>query len=254
MVPPGQYLSQKTSQYVPQSHANLVSAREPTTTTTTTTTRTTICCVVVPLATRLGLSTFSDSSLAQYRDTFGRSPTTAFISLNFNPTPPLIIMFNATPVLHLRPFIPLRSTIPIPLRPAHVCKKQFRLLMFPFALRFWRQLTRAQSARLRIMRKPYVQRLHQLKQCARLLEQSKNALKDLDQMQSTFIDLAQQVHHIRAAVNYEIIGPPFDGYTYIWNWKSIIIRFCGSNYYFRIIFDFTRYISPACSEYALVVH
>lgn len=31
LVPPGQYLFQKTSQYVPQSHANLVSAREPTT-------------------------------------------------------------------------------------------------------------------------------------------------------------------------------------------------------------------------------
>ena len=73
-----------------------------------------------------------------------------------------------------------------------------------------------------------------------------------------FINLAQEVHHIRAAVdhevNNEIAGPPFDGYTYVWNWNGIVIRFCGSNYYFLIIFDFSRYISPACAEYPLVVH
>ena len=158
-------------------------------------------------------------------------------------------MLNPT----LRPFVPLRSTVPVPLHPAHVYKKRLRLYMFPFNLRF-RQLTGAQAARLRIMRKSHVQRLHQLKQCALLLEQSKTALKDLAQMQSTFIDLAEQVHHIRAEVDYEIPRPPFDGYTYIWNWKSIIVRFCGSPFYFRIIFDFARYISPACAEYALVVH
>ena len=125
--------------------------------------------------------------------------------------------------------------------------------MFPLILRF-RRLTAAQSARLRIMRKSHVQRLHQLKQCAKIMEQSKNAMNDLDQMQSTFIDLAQQVHHIRTAVDYEIARPPFDGYAYIWNWNGILIRFCGSNFYFLIIFDFSRYISPACAEYSLVVY
>ena len=122
--------------------------------------------------------------------------------------------------------------------------------MFPFNLRL-RHLTGAQAARFRIMRKSLVQRLRQLKQCTLLLEQSQSASKDLAQMQSTFIDLAEQVHHIRAEVD---LGPPFDGQSYIWHWKSIIIRFCGYPFYFRIIFDFTRYISLACSEYVLVVH
>ena len=65
------------------------------------------------------------------------------------------------------------------------------------------------------------------------MEQSTNTLKQLDQMQLTFIDLAQQVHNIRATVNYEtseVDEPPFDGYRYIWNWNGITIRFCGSNY------------------------
>jgi ATP-dependent DNA ligase len=105
------------------------------------------------------------------------------------------------------------------------------------------------------MRKSHLQRLYQLKQCANIMEQSKNSLKQLDQMQATFIDLAQQVHHIRATVDYEMIAePPFDGYRYVWNWNGITIRFCGSNFYFLIIFDFSRYISPACAEYPLVVH
>ena len=120
--------------------------------------------------------------------------------------------------------------------------------MFPFILCF-QQLTGA--TQFRIMQKSHIQRLHQLKQCTLLLEQSQTASKDLAQMQSTFIDLAEQVHHIRAEVN---LGPPFDGQSYTWHWKSIIIRFCGYPFYFRIIFDFTRYISPACSEYVLVVH
>jgi hypothetical protein len=155
-------------------------------------------------------------------------------------------MLNPT----LRPFVPRRSIIPMPPRLTHVDKKRLRLYMFPFNLRF-RQLTGAQAARLRIMRKSHVQRLHQLKQCTLLLEQSRTASKDLAQMRSTFINLAEQVHHIRAEVDF---GPPFDGHTYIWHWKSIIIRFCGYPFYFRIIFDFTRYISPACAEYVLVVH
>ena len=126
--------------------------------------------------------------------------------------------------------------------------------MFPLITRF-QQLTRAQSTRLRLMRKPLVQRLQQLKQCRKLLEQSKNASKGLDQLQSTFIDLARQVHHIRVSVEYDMIGPPpFDGYTYRWTWKGIIIRFCGSNTYFRILFDFTRYVAPACAEYGHVVY
>jgi len=162
-----------------------------------------------------------------------------------------------TPVL--RPFVRLRplqtrSLVDTPLRPPHVWKKRSRLLMFPFIIRL-RRHSSAQFARLRIMRKPLVQRLRQLKQIARILDQSKNMSKDLDQLQSTFIDLAQQVHHIRAEADYNIIQPPpFDGYTYSWTWKSIVIRFCGSNFYFRIIFDFTRYISPACAEYALIVY
>ena len=86
------------------------------------------------------------------------------------------------------------------------------------------------------------------------MEQSKNALKELNQMQSMFIDLAQQVHHIRTVVDYEITGPPFDGYTYVWNWNGITILFCSSNFYFLIIFDLSRYISPACAEYSLIVH
>jgi hypothetical protein len=132
-------------------------------------------------------------------------------------------------------------------------KKRSRLLMFPFITRF-QKLSGVQSARLRIMRKPLVQRLHQLKYCAKLLEQSRKMSKDLNQLQSTFINIAQQVHHIRVAVDYGIIGPPpFDGYTYVWSWNGITIRFCGSNFYFLIVFDFTRYISPACAEYALVV-
>jgi hypothetical protein len=122
--------------------------------------------------------------------------------------------------------------------------------MFPFILRF-RRLTGVQSARFRIMRKSLVQRLSQLKQCVNIM---KNSSKQLDQMQLTFIDLAQQVHHIRAAVDYEIAEPPFDGYRYVWKWNGITIRFCGSNYYFLIIFDFSRYISPACAEYSLIVH
>ena len=157
----------------------------------------------------------------------------------------------------LRPFVPLRSIIPAPLHPAHVWKKRYRLYMFPFVTRF-QKLSAPQRARLRIMRKPLVQCLRQLKHCARLLEHSRNVSKDLDQMQSTFIDIAQQVHHLRTAVvapvEYElIVPPPFDGYTYVWTWKSIIIRFCGSNTYFKILFDFSRYISPACTEYWLVV-
>jgi hypothetical protein len=56
------------------------------------------------------------------------------------------------------------------------------------------------------MQKPLVQRLQQLKQCAKLLEQSKKVLKNLDQLQLTFIDLARQVHHIQleVAVDYDI--------------------------------------------------
>ena len=52
------------------------------------------------------------------------------------------------------------------------------------------------------------------------MKQLKNALKEVDQMQLMFINLAQEVHHIRAIVNYEIARPPFDGYTYIWNWNG----------------------------------
>jgi len=165
---------------------------------------------------------------------------------NFN------IMLNLSTQVSLRPFRPLHSKTPILSRP---CKKRLRLYIFPFNLRF-RRLTGPQSARFRIMRKSHVQRLHQLKQCAKLMEQSRNMFQELDQMQSTFINLAQQVHHIRATVDFdsEIAGPPFDGYTYIWKWKSIIIRFCGSNFYYRVIFDFTRYISPAVSEYIHVVY
>ena len=88
------------------------------------------------------------------------------------------------------------------------------------------------------------------------MEQSTNTLKQLDQMQLTFIDLAQQVHNIRATVDYEtseVDEPPFDRYRYVWNWNGITIRFCGSNYYFHIIFDFSRYISPACAQYSLVI-
>jgi len=169
-------------------------------------------------------------------------------------------MFNLTTPIP-RPFVPFcnlnpsRSRVPTTIRhPPHVWKKRSRLLMFPFIIRL-RRLSPPQSARLRIMRKPHVQRLRQLKQCARILDQSKTLSKDLDQLQSLFTDIAQQVHHIQVAPDYDIIEPPpFDGYTYVWTWKSIIIRFCGSNFYFRIIFDFTRYISPACSEYALVVY
>jgi hypothetical protein len=162
-------------------------------------------------------------------------------------------MFNLTiPVL--RPFVPCRSLVPTPLRPPHVEKKRYRLFMFPFAMRF-RRHSSVQSARLRIMRKPLIQRLRQLKQCGMILDQSENLSKTLDQLRSTFIDLAQQVHHIRTSVEYDTIGPPpFDGYSYVWTWKSIIIRFCGSNTYFRILFDFSRYISPACAEYGLVVY
>jgi len=86
------------------------------------------------------------------------------------------------------------------------------------------------------------------------MEHLKNSSKQLDQMKLTFINLAQQVHHIHAVVDNEIAEPPFNGYRYIWNWYGITIRFCGSNYYFLITFDFSRYISPACAEYSLVVH
>jgi hypothetical protein len=164
-------------------------------------------------------------------------------------------MSSLTPVqqLQLRPFAPLRSIKPIP-HPARGWKKRYRLHMFPFVTRF-KQLSASQCARLRIMRKPCVQRLRQLKHCARLLEQSRNMSRNLDQLQSTFINIAQQVHHIRTSVEYNTIGPPpFDGYSYVWTWKSIIIRFCGSNTYFSILFDFSRYISPACAEYGLVVY
>ena len=85
----------------------------------------------------------------------------------------------------------------------------------------------------------------------------KKTIKQLDQMQLTFIDLAQQVHNIHATVDYEtseVDEPPFDRYCYIWNWNGITIRFCGSNYYFHIIFDFSHYISPACAQYSLVIH
>ena len=100
------------------------------------------------------------------------------------------------------------------------------------------------------MHKSHVQQLYQLKQCHNIMKQSS---KQLDQMQLTFINLAQQVHHICATVD-EIPEPPFDRYHYIWNWYGIIICFCGSNYYFLITFDFSRYISPVCAEYSLIVH
>ena len=48
----------------------------------------------------------------------------------------------------------------------------------------------------------------------------KKTIKQLDQMQLTFIDLAQQVHNIRTTVDYEtseVDEPPFDRYCYIWN-------------------------------------
>ena len=75
--------------------------------------------------------------------------------------------------------------------------------MFPLITHF-QQLTRPQSAWLHIMQKPLVQRLQQLKQCTKLLEQSKNVSKSLDQLQLTFIDLARQVHHIQVSVEYDI--------------------------------------------------
>ena len=163
-----------------------------------------------------------------------------------------MIMLNATPAVP-QPFIPHRSIIPTPL---HVLKKRLRLCMFPFILCF-RRLTQSQSTQLRIMRKSLIQWLYQLKHCAKIMEQLTNTLKQLDQMQLTFIDLAQQVHNIRTTVDYEtseVDEPPFDGYRYVWNWNGITIRFCGSNYYFHIIFDFSRYISPACAQYSLVIH
>ena len=183
---------------------------------------------------------------------FGRSPTTDSISFNINFTPP-DIMFNPPPVLP--PFVPHHSFIPTwPLRPAHVWKKQSWLLMFPFVTHF-HQLTRAQSSQMCLTWKPLVQCLQQLKQCAKPLEQSKKVSKNLNQLQSTFIDLAQQVHHIWVAVDYNIDRPPlFDGYTYIWTWKGIVICFCGSNTYFRILFDFTCYVDPACAEYVYIVY
>ena len=107
------------------------------------------------------------------------------------------------------------------------------------------------------MRKSLTQRLHQLKHCAKIMEHSKNTSKQLDQMQMMFVDLAQQVHHIRAAVDdkiAEVDEPPFDGDRYVWNWKGITILFCGSNHYFHITFDFSRYISPACAQHSLVIH
>ena len=62
--------------------------------------------------------------------------------------------------------------------------------------------------------------IQRLKHCAKIMERSKNTLKQLDQMQLMFIDLAQQVHNIHATVDYEtseVDEPPFDGYHYIWN-------------------------------------
>jgi hypothetical protein len=103
-------------------------------------------------------------------------------------------MFNPTPKV-LRPFIPLRSLVPTPLRPFHVCKKQSRLFMFPFCIRFRRHLTSSLSARYRLMRKPLVQRLRQLKQCAKLLEHSKNT----SVLQSTMMQLGLHLMDIHTA-------------------------------------------------------
>ena len=94
-----------------------------------------------------------------------------------------------------------------------------------------------------------IQQLYQLKHCVKIMEQ-------LKKMQLTFIDLAQQVHNIHATVDYEtseVDEPLFDVYHYIWNWNGITIHFCGSNYYFHVIFDFSHYISPACAQYSLVI-
>jgi hypothetical protein len=192
----------------------------------------------------------SDSPLAQYPDTSGGILQQPHPSSNFNLISPFDSMLNPA----LPPFIPLRSNIPAPLHPAHVYKKRYRLYMFPFITRFQR-LTGSQSARIRIMRKPLVQRLKQLKLCAKLLEQSKSVSKDLNLLQFTFANIAEQVHHIQVAANHDTEPPPpFDGYTYIWTWKGISIRFCGSNTFFRISFDFSRYIDPACAEYVFMVY
>ena len=87
-----------------------------------------------------------------------------------------MIMLNATPAVP-QSFIPHCSIIPTPL---HVLKKRLRLCMFPFILRF-RRLTRSQSARLCIMRKSLIQRLYQLKHCAKIMEQSMNTLLSFSQ-------------------------------------------------------------------------
>ena len=160
------------------------------TTTTTSTTSTIISAVgvVIPLATSLRLSMFSDSTLAR-TPFFGRSPTSTFypFQLQHHFTPSSML----NPALH--PFIPLCSKISAPLHPAHVWKKQYWLYMFPFITQF-QQLTASQCACLHFMRRPLVQRLKQLKLCAKLLEQSKSVPKDLNLLQSTFADLAEQVH------------------------------------------------------------
>ena len=126
--------------------------------------------------------------------------------------------------------------------------------MFPFIIRY-RRHSSAQFARLRIMQKPLVQCLRQLKQCARILDQSNKLSNDLNQLQSLFADIAQEVHHIRIAPDYDIIGPPpFDGYTYIWTWKSIVIRFCGSNFTFVLsLTSLVTYLQLVLSMHSLFV-
>ena len=112
----------------------------------------------------------SDGSLTQCPDTFGRVSNN---SLYDNLTPPSNSMLNPTPVLC--PFLPLCSIIPMPLYPA--LKKEFDFSCSHCITRFQR-LTKSQSARLRLIRKPLVQWLKQLTHCAKLLEQSKNASKN----------------------------------------------------------------------------
>jgi hypothetical protein len=119
----------------------------------------------------------------------------------FNPTVP-------TPVLP--PFVPRRSIIPTPLRPAHVWKKQFRLFMFPFTTTHWGTVrSLAYHAKTTCSALKTVEAVYKafgtIEEC---VKGSGSIAIDVHQSCMT-------VHHIRVSVNYDIIEPPpFDGYTF----------------------------------------
>jgi hypothetical protein len=138
---------------------------------------------------------------------------------------------------------PLQSCRIRPVRHSVLNKRQRLFTLFPFRLREC-TLNSPQCAAIRLLRKPLVMRLHQLKEIQMLKKDVEAKVADLQRQGELLARLTSKFVH---SISFVDPHPPlelFNGHLYWWNWKSIKIGFRGFNSRrFTVMFDFSSYIS-----------